>query len=426
MPVGNYTVLIGAQWGDEGKGKWADTLAAQFDWVARYQGGNNAGHTLYYHGKKVVAHQVPSGALHPTCTLALLSGVVLNPVQLLAEIAEIEALGVSVRPRLLLSDKAAVITPWHPYLDQLSESKAETPIGTTRKGIGPTYADQSLRIGLRMGAYIDPQAQQAWVRKMCQQVEGFEAFYRSHEAEWATFFAAAKELAPWVGPAEALCREAARAGKQVLLEGAQGTLLDLAHGSYPFVTSSCTVAAGAAVSLGLDPRKISKIYGIGKAYLTRVGSGPFPTELEDAQGEWLRAKGQEFGATTGRPRRCGWFDAVAMRYAQEINGFDGIYLNKLDILSGLDEVKIAIAYSHPTLGRLENYPADPTILEAVTPIYESYPGWKEAIETCRSFEALPLAAQGFLRAIERTSGVRLAAIGVGPQPEHRIYLSQAV
>ncbi len=421
--MGNYTVLIGAQWGDEGKGKWADTLASQFDWVARYQGGNNAGHTLYYQGKKVVAHQVPSGALHPTCTLALLSGVVLNPVQLIQEIEEIESFGIDVRSRLLLSDKAAVITPWHPHLDQQSESNTETPIGTTRKGIGPTYADQALRIGLRLGAYIDPQAQQAWVRKMCQQVDGFEAFYQSHASEWKAFFELSTQLAPWVGPAEDLCRQAASAGKKILLEGAQGTLLDLSHGSYPFVTSSCTLAAGAAVSLGIDPRKISGIYGIGKAYLTRVGAGPFPTELDDEQGEWLRAKGQEFGATTGRPRRCGWFDAVAMRYAQALNGFDGIYLNKLDILSGLDEVKIAVAYSHPTLGRLETYPADPAILNEVTPIYESYEGWMENLETCKSRESLPLAAQQFLQAVERTSGIRLAAIGVGPRPEHFILFS---
>ena len=419
--MGNYTVLIGAQWGDEGKGKWADTLASQFHWVARYQGGNNAGHTLYYHGKKVVAHQIPSGALHPTCTLALLSGVVLNPVQLLHEIEEMEALGIEVRSRLLLSDKAAVITPWHPYLDQQSESKAETPIGTTRKGIGPTYADQALRLGLRLGAYIDPHAQQVWVRKMCQQVAGFEDFYRTHTAEWTEFFALSTQLAAWVGPAEFLCRQAAREGKRILLEGAQGTLLDLAHGSYPFVTSSCTLAAGAAVSLGIDPREISQIYGIGKAYLTRVGAGPFPTELQDTQGEWLRTKGQEFGATTGRPRRCGWFDAVAMRYAQEINGFDGIYLNKLDILSGLDEVKIAVAYSHPTLGRLETYPPDPQVLSQVSPIYVSYPGWQETLESCDSFESLPLATQRFLKAIETTSGVHITAIGVGPQPEHRIF-----
>jgi len=411
-------VLIGAQWGDEGKGKWADAMASKFDWVARYQGGNNAGHTLYKDGKKIVAHQLPSGALRPHCQLAILSGVVLNPAQLLAEIKEVEALGLSVRERLHLSDKVAVITPWHPYVDQQSEASAETPIGTTKKGIGPTYADQSLRVGLRLGAYIRKEGQQAWLKNMRQQVAGFDSFYRDHVEEWEAFFALASQLAPWVGPAENKCRKAVAQGQSLLLEGAQGTLLDLSHGCYPFVTSSCTIAAGAALSLGIDPRKIDEIYGIGKAYLTKVGAGPFPTELEDATGEFLRKKGHEFGATTGRPRRCGWLDAVALRYAQTLNGFDGIYLNKLDILSGLEEVRIAVAYSHPTLGRLEDFPSDPTILAEVTPIYESYPGWKEEITDCRRREDLPLNAQKFLLAVEETAGVRLRAIGTGPEPEH--------
>ena len=416
---GGITIVVGAQWGDEGKGKWIDWIASGVDIIARYQGGNNAGHTLYVKGQKLVLHQIPSGIFHDGQKCVLAAGVVINPGELVREMEKVAPFAKVAPDNLWLSARAHTITPWHIATDGRREAQREaaasgSAIGTTKRGIGPTYSEKTARSGLRFGDYVNPVARKNWMEAMTSAVDGFATHCESHKAEWEAFSKVATQLAPFVCDAEARVRKAAGEGKKILMEGAQGTLLDLDHGTFPFVTSSSTIAAGACASLGIPPRAVTGIYGIAKAYLTRVGAGPFPTELTDETGNALRERGQEFGATTGRPRRCGWFDAVAMRYAQDVNGFDGVILNKFDILSGMDELKIAVAYEHPELGRIEQFPWNAEILAACKPIYKTFTGWHGELPKTGGIEALPKAALDYIRAIEESSGIKVVAAGTGP------------
>ena len=418
--MSQVTVVVGAQWGDEGKGKWVDVLAEKADIVARYQGGNNAGHTLWIRGTKYVLHQIPSGVFQKGLVSAMAAGVVIHPIGLVQEIEKMRGV-VEINPQnLWISARAHVITPWHIHQDGSRESKTSTPIGTTKRGIGPTYSEKASRTGLRMGHYVKDEARKAWIRDMIEHEPEFKAHVEANPAVWDEFHAAAATIAPFVCDAETNLRKSLKSGKRLLLEGAQGTLLDLDHGTYPFVTSSSTAAAGACASIGLSPKAITNVYGIAKAYVTRVGSGPFPTELHDAVGADIAKRGHEFGATTGRPRRCGWFDAVAFRYSAAVNGFDGVIVNKMDILSGIHELKICVKYRHPQLGDIEDFPWDAEILAKCEPVYVTLPGWTESLPKSGRVSNLPENARQYLAAIERYTGTRILWVGTGPGREEML------
>lgn len=416
----NVSVLVGAQWGDEGKGKWIDILAENADVVARYQGGNNAGHTLYIEGKKVVLHQIPSGIFRGK-KCALTAGVVVNPAELDKEMEKVKAMGVNLDGQLWLSERSHVISPWHIYTDGLRESNSDKPIGTTKRGIGPTYADKANRTGLRLGDYIDDKMRLAWVERMKQLNPAFQECLVSHADQWESFHRAASDIAPFVVDAEDLVRQSIAEGHELLMEGAQGALLDIDHGTYPYVTSSSTASGGAFASLGFSPRVVNQVLGVAKAYLTRVGEGPFPTELDCDDGKKLAEKGHEFGATTGRPRRCGWLDLVALKYSADINGFDGIVLNKMDILSGFKTIKLAVAYEHPKLGRLEKFPSRHEILKDCTPIYETHEGWDEEIPNSGKIDDLPPKALKYVKAIEKFMGIPITHIGTGVNRQDALF-----
>lgn len=419
--MSNVTILVGAQWGDEGKGKWIDILAKDARIVARYQGGNNAGHTLYVNGEKIVLHQIPSGIFQPQQQCALAAGVVINPAQLVEEIKKVSKLAVVSPERLWLSARAHVISPWHIYLDGKKERESENPIGTTKRGIGPTYSEKAARSGLRLGDYIQTTRRLKWIEDMRKSSAAFAETLTADAASWDAFHNAAEQLAPFVCDAESRIRHAIYDGQNLLLEGAQGALLDINHGTYPYVTSSSTASGGAFASVGFSPRLVRQILGVGKAYTTRVGEGAFPTELKDAAGQHMATKGNEFGATTGRPRRCGWFDAVAMRYCKDVNGFDGIILNKMDILTGLPEIKIAVAYEHPKLGRLTEFPWDHEVLAACQPVYETYRGWDVDVPKSGKISDLPQAAQEYVKAVEKAVGCPVLMVGTGVNRSDALY-----
>lgn len=412
----NVSILVGAQWGDEGKGKWIDILASEVDIVARYQGGNNAGHTIYVDQKKVVLHQIPSGIFKPAQICALCAGVVINPAELIGEIQSIRSMVAVKEDRLWLSARSHVITPWHIYVDGKKEQESNQPIGTTHRGIGPTYTDKASRTGLRLGEYIDRTRREEWINAMRHHSEFLEHF-EGHRDLWEAFGEAAIDLKPFVCDAENRIRKSLKAGNRLLMEGAQGALLDIDHGTYPFVTSSPTSSGGCFASLGFSSKRVNEVMGVAKAYLTRVGEGPFPTELADEDGKHLADSGCEFGATTGRPRRCGWLDAVALRYAAEVGGYDKLIVNKLDVLSGLDRLNICVAYEHPDLGRLEDFPWDTKVLDDCTPIYESFEGWREEITSVCSYVDLPVSAQKYIRAIEELCDCPVAYVGTGVGPK---------
>ena len=416
--MSNVTVVVGAQWGDEGKGKWIDILAERSEYVARYQGGNNAGHTLYVGGEKVVLHQIPSGIFRERQVCVLTAGVVVNPEQLVAEINGVSRLTTVNPERLWLSARAHVIAPWHIHLDSKREAEEDRPIGTTKRGIGPTYADKAARIGLRMGEFVDDGRRMKWCEAMKRRSTDFAAAYDREPAAWSAFHAAAKALRAFVCDAESRLRRAIYEGRPVLLEGAQGALLDLDHGTYPYVTSSATATGGALASLGFSPKRIGSVYGVAKAYLTRVGEGPMPTELQEGVGTHLAQRGNEFGATTGRPRRCGWLDAVALKYSCEVNGFDAVILNKMDILNGLYELKIATSYSHPKLGEIKEFPWDLDVLAQCRPNYVTLPGWSGEIPQEGSFADLPREAQEYVRAVEGAIAGRVGMVGTGVGRTH--------
>jgi adenylosuccinate synthase len=407
-------VVVGAQWGDEGKGKVVDLLAAKARLVVRYQGGNNAGHTLVVDGAQVILHLVPSGILQPSVVNVIGNGVVVDPAVLAGEIASLRARGVDVSPeRLVVSAEAHAIMPWHRALDRAREAAlGSSKIGTTGRGIGPCYEDKVARRGVRLGDLVGGDLAGAVTEVLPGRNEailraGGEALDAAAVIEELS--RAVDALRPHVRTTARLLHAAVRAGEPILFEGAQGTFLDVDHGTYPFVTSSNTVAGGACAGAGVGPTAIHEVVGIAKAYTTRVGSGPFPTELLDGLGERLREVGREYGATTGRPRRCGWFDAALVQHAAMVNGMTGLALTKLDVLSGMGPLKIAVAYRG-----MEGVPASAVGLSHAEPIYEELPGWEGSIAEVRAWSDLPAEARAYVERIEALVGVPIGVVGTGP------------
>ncbi|HZM75869.1 MAG TPA: adenylosuccinate synthase, partial [Candidatus Limnocylindrales bacterium] len=418
-------VLLGAQWGDEGKGKVTDLLGSRVDYVVRFSGGNNAGHTVVTpDGQKFALHLMPSGALHPNAVTVIGNGVVVDPKVLLAEMDGLTERGVDVS-RLLLSADAHLIMPHHRALDRVVERYlGNARIGTTGRGIGPAYGDKVARMGIRVQDLLDPgilrQKLELVLREKNQIL--FKVYNRKAfdaDAVVEEYLTYAERLKPFIADTRLVLHKALEEGKTVLMEGAQATLLDLDHGTYPFVTSSNPTAGGACVGTGIPPTRIGRVIGVIKAYTTRIGSGPFPTELHDEMGEHLRKMGGEYGTTTGRPRRCGWFDAVVGRYAVRVNGITDLVVTKLDILSGLDQVPICVGYEIDGK-RYDEMPMTQTAFHHATPVYEYHPGWWEEIGKVRQFTDLPENAQRYIHRLEELCGTRVSMIGVGPGREENI------
>lgn len=420
------TVIIGAQWGDEGKGKIVDMLSARSQVIVRFQGGNNAGHTIRVGNEETILHLVPSGILHPGALCLVGNGVVLDPEVFLHETEELAARGVDVSPaRLAVSKKAHLILPYHKSLDKAREAKrAGHKIGTTGRGIGPCYEDKAARVGLRAGDLADPDLVRAKVRHalleknvLLRELYKFEPL--DPDAVSDGLLALAPRLLPYVQDTDARLHAAMESGADVLFEGAQGIHLDIDHGTYPFVTSSNTVAGNAAAGSAVAPSALERVVGVIKAYTTRVGSGPFPTELLDDAGSYLRTNGHEFGATTGRPRRCGWFDAVVARESVRLNGITDLALTKLDVLQNLPVLKICVAYELD--GKTLDYlPQEEGALERVTPVYEEVPGFEEDISGCRDFAELPDTVRAYVERLEELCGARISLVSVGPDREQTI------
>ncbi len=410
-------VLVGAQWGDEGKGKITDFLSERAQLVVRFQGGNNAGHTVVIGAEEFRLHLLPSGILHPDKECVIGNGVVIDPAVLREEIEKLAARNVDIG-RLYISERAHLIMPYHRYLDRLQEErKGAAKIGTTCRGIGPCYTDKVSRDGIRVIDLLDREHFAEKLRRnMEQKNELIEKIYGAEGMDYETVLAECEEhaefLRPYAADTSLILSRAVYEGKNVLFEGAQGTLLDIDHGTYPYVTSSNPTASEAAAGSGIGPTAIDLVLGVTKAYTTRVGEGPFPTELDGAAGEDIRTRGREFGTTTGRPRRCGWFDAVIARYSARINGLDYLAVTKLDVLSGLDTLKICNGYRWR--GRLlTEFPANIAVLAECEPVYEELPGWKEDITGARSLDDLPEAARRYLERITELVEVPVAMVGVG-------------
>lgn len=418
-------VVVGMQWGDEGKGKVVDYVTRYADVVVRHNGGNNAGHTLNVAGKQTILHLVPSGILHPGKTCIIGNGTVLDPAVLLEEIDLVRGAGAKLERRLFISDTAHIIMPYHKMLDKAQEAfRGKNRIGTTGRGIGPAYADKTERFGIRLGDLLDNELFKTkladlleYKNMILQKLFGeaplqFDAVYN----EYAGY---AERLRPFAADVVPMVHEALKAGRQVLCEGAQGCMLDLDHGTFPYVTSSTTLSAGACSGVGLGPKDITGVIGIVKAYTTRVGEGPFPTELHDSAGEFLRKRGREFGATTGRPRRCGWLDCVQLRRAVMVNGVTRLVLTKPDVLTQLEAIKICTAYEIDG-ENVTQFPAQISRLERVKPVYEEMPGWSEDITKCSKWDELPNPAQAYFNRIEKIIGVPVAIVSVGPSREQTI------
>jgi adenylosuccinate synthase len=411
-------VLVGAQWGDEGKGKATDLLGDRVDYVVRYQGGNNAGHTVVIGDKKFALHLLPSGILTPGVIPVIGNGVVIDLAVLIKELDGLIEKGVDVS-KLKISANAHIITPYHVTIDKVSERfLGKRAIGTTGRGIGPTYGDKVGRLGIRVQDLFDESILRQKVEAALTQKNQLlsKVYNRAGikvEEVVRELLSFTDRIRPMVSDTALELHKALEAGKTVLLEGGQGTLLDVDHGTYPFVTSSSPIAGGATIGSGIGPTKIDSVIGILKAYTTRVGAGPFPTELFDQWGEFLREKGFEFGTTTGRERRCGWFDAPVAKFATRINGLTDIFLTKLDVLTGIKEIPVCVAYEVDGV-RLEEIPVSQSDFHHAKPIYEIYPGWDEDITGSKSFEELPKNAQDYVLALEKLSGTRISAIGVGP------------
>jgi adenylosuccinate synthase len=419
-------VVIGAQWGDEGKGKATDLLGDRVDYVVRYQGGNNAGHTVVVGDEKYALHVLPSGVISPNVTPVIGNGVVIDPKVLFEEIDGLQERGVSCE-NLLISASAHLVMPYHRALDKVSERfLGKAKIGTTGRGIGPTYGDKVARVGIRVQDLFDPgilrQKLELTLRdknQLLTKVYNRRAIESGQIAE--EYAAYSERLRPYVADTSLVLSRALDEGKIVLLEGAQATMLDVDHGTYPFVTSSNPTAGGASVGAGVAPTRIGKVIGIVKAYTTRVGAGPFPTELLDSHGEFLRQAGGEFGTTTGRPRRTGWFDAVVARYATRINGVTDYFVTKLDVLSGLEQVPVCVAYDVDGT-RHDEIPLTQTDFHHAKPVYEYLDGWPEDISEVKTFNDLPKAAQNYVRTIEELIGAPVSGIGVGPRRDQTLQL----
>ncbi len=418
-------IVIGTQWGDEGKGKVIDILASKADVVIRSQGGNNAGHTVASGGETYKLHLIPSGILYKNTLCMIGAGVVIDPKVLLEEIDGLSARGVSF-DNFKIDPRAHVIMPWHIVLDGLSEKfRGNADIGTTGRGIGPCYMDKYERSGLRIYDLIHPDifAEKARAtgklrNSIITNVFGGTAV--DIEAVIKEYTEYGKRLAGYVDDVSVLAYEAHKAGKEILFEGAQATLLDIDYGTYPYVTSSHPVSAGVCIGTGVGPTVIDKVYGVAKAYTTRVGKGPFPTELDDETGDYIRNNGGEFGTTTGRPRRTGWFDAVIVRHAVRVNGLNSLVVNKLDTLAGLDKLKICVAYKKPNGATVRDFPPTLEELADCEPVYEEHEGFKDDITGCRSFEELPEVCKSYIKRLEELCECRISMIGVGPDREQQI------
>lgn len=416
------TILVGAQWGDEGKGKVIDVLTSQADVIVRYQGGSNAGHTVIADGKKYVLHLIPSGILHHGKLCVIGNGVVMDPFDLIQEIDGLRAQGFDPVGRLTISDRTHMVMRWHRALDAADEARRsqERKIGTTGRGIGPAYGAKMGRTGLRVGDMQSPRFPElirSGVEEANAILAGWGAPTLDVQEMMSVYAQAAETLKPYIADTVAMVNAADRAGKSILLEGAQGTMLDIDFGTYPFVTSSNPTAGGACTGAGLSPRRVDRVVGVIKCYTTRVGAGPFPTELNDATGEHLRQKGGEFGATTGRPRRCGWFDAVVGRYSAMVNGVDFWAMTKLDVLDELPVIKICTAYQRDDGVLYETFPADLSVMERCTPVYEEMPGWLTPTSACTRYEELPIKARAYVERLVSLIGGRLGILSVGPARE---------
>ena len=422
--MGNI-IILGSQWGDEGKGKIVDLFSARFDIVARYQGGHNAGHTVVVGDKKFVLKLIPSGILHAGKKAVIGNGLVIDPAALLAEIDALESAGVEVRGNLFISNRAHVLFPAHRMMEKLSEARpGRVSIGTTSRGIGPCYEDKMGRRGIRIADLIDPGIFRAQYDSVMEEKVAIakalgiyeELDLRRIRDEYEGF---AERIRPMVRDTAMLLNQAIRDGKTVLFEGAQGTMLDIDHGTYPFVTSSSASAGGACTGTGVAPTRIGGVIGVSKAYITRVGGGPFPTEALDATGETIRQRGNEFGAVTGRPRRCGWFDVPLLRYTAAINGFDSLVITKLDVLDELESIPVCTGYR---LGALEVAEMPPTVavIEKLEPVYEYLPGWRAATFGVSSYDDLPRKAKDYLAYLESRTGVEVGCISTGPERNQTI------
>ncbi len=423
----SVVIVVGAQWGDEGKGKVVDLLSEKYDIVARYQGGANAGHTVQIGDETFILHLIPSGILHPNTQCVIGNGVVIDPVALMDEIALLESKGIQIKGRLWISQKAHLIMPYHKLMDQVEEQVAgANKIGTTGRGIGPAYVDKFNRRGIRIVDLLDPDLLERKIRRnleeknaVLQKIYGHSPLNVDEIVEEYLKFD--KLIDPYIKDISVFLNQAIDNGQQILLEGAQGTLLDVDHGTYPYVTSSNPVSGGACIGVGIGPTRITAVLGVIKAYTTRVGEGPLPTELPGDEGEKLRQMGREYGATTGRPRRCGWFDGLVAKYAVRVNGITDLAVTKLDVLDELDEIKVCIAYEYE--GKtLKEFPTDLKILRNVKPVYHTLPGWKQDTSGVRKWEDLPPAAQNYLRFIEKITGASIKLVSVGSRRDQTIFI----
>lgn len=425
--VKKSAVVLGAQWGDEGKGKIVDVLSEHFNVVARYAGGHNAGHTVIIRGKKFVLQLIPCGVLRPGCRGVIGNGVVLDPMAFLSEVQKLKDAGLPVDGQLFVSNRAQVILPYHRMIELAAENApGRTKIGTTSRGIGPAYEDKMHRNGLRVVDLLNPALLRTHIENACHEKNTIaRALFGTEPLDpksiYEEYARAAEQVAPFVTDTSVLLNKAIAAGESVMFEGAQGALLDIDHGTYPFVTSSSATAGGAVTGTGVGPTQIGTVIGVTKAYVTRVGEGPFPTEIHDETGEVLRARGNEYGAVTGRPRRCGWLDLPLLRYSNAINGTEWLVVTKMDVLDTLEEIPICTGYK--LNGKLIDYiPADIRGLESVEPVYTKLKGWNSSTEGITEFDKLPKVAQDYLHFVERETGAKIGMVSTGPDREQTMTL----
>ncbi|MBV9762965.1 MAG: adenylosuccinate synthase [Acidobacteriaceae bacterium] len=419
-------IVLGAQWGDEGKGKIVDLFSEKFDAVARYQGGHNAGHTVFIGDRKFVLKLIPSGVLRPGVLAVIGNGVVVDPAALLEEISGLEAAGIDVKSQLRISNRAHVIFPFHRTIEKISEGRdGRTPIGTTSRGIGPCYEDKIARRGIRIADLVDVDFRQLYCALAEDKQTIAEAFHVADRVDFGGILERYRQYAEQIRPiacdTASLLNRMIREGKSILFEGAQGTMLDIDFGTYPFVTSSSAAAGGACTGTGVPPTKIDGIVGVSKAYITRVGAGAFPSEDLTESGEQLRKAGNEYGSVTGRPRRCGWFDVPLLRYTAEVNGFDSLIITKLDILDGFDEVPVCVAYEVDSKV-VTQMPASTRGMEAIKPIYETLPGWKQSTHGITRFDDLPDRAKRYLEFLEQKTGVEVGSVSTGPERNETMFV----
>ncbi|HEY2845575.1 MAG TPA: adenylosuccinate synthase [Bryobacteraceae bacterium] len=416
----NNVIVLGAQWGDEGKGKVVDLLAERFAIVARYQGGHNAGHTVFIGAKKFILKLIPSGILRPGVTAVIGNGVVVDLAALAEEMKMLEAAGIDVQSQLRISNRAHVIFPFHRLVEKMSEARENRiPLGTTARGIGPCYEDKIGRRGIRIADLYDPASFRTLYDTLAEDKQTLADTFKlegpiDYTAIRCQTELLAAQIQPLVCDTSAFLAQAMAAGKRVLFEGAQGTMLDIDHGTYPFVTSSSAAAGGACTGLGVPPTRIEGVIGVSKAYITRVGTGPFPSECNDGSGDLLRREGNEFGSVTGRPRRCGWFDAPLLRYTAMINGFDTLFITKLDVLDQLEQIPVCVGY-RLNGKEIDEMPATYGALDSIEPVYENVPGWRTSTRGVTQYDQLPEKARTYLKFLENRAGIEIGAVSTGPE-----------